>query len=137
MWGNFTAPGPFQNMVTQGLLLENIFSLTLPRTDDTLGQLAIGALPENVSRESLVEVPLNNTRLGEGSDLWDFYTSNGWQIYVESIGMSQPSSDASEMVTLLDNQMIAVITTSYPYIGLPREATAKANQLLGLTGRGT
>ncbi|KAH7080948.1 aspartic peptidase domain-containing protein [Paraphoma chrysanthemicola] len=137
IWGNFTAPGPFQNMVAQGLIPESIFSLTLPRTDDTLGQLVLGTLPANVVRDELVEVPLNDTRLGEGSELWDFYTSNGWQISVESIEMSQAASDTGEMVTLLDDQKIAVITSSYPYIGLPREATAKANQLLGLAGRAT
>jgi saccharopepsin len=131
-WGNFSAPGPFQNMVTQRLLRENMFSLTLPRTDKERGELVLGGLPENVRRETLVEVPLNTTRRGEGDDLWNFYTSNGWQISVESLAMTSTTSDKT--LPILAEQQIAVVTSSYPYIGLPEEAAKKANQFIGLTG---
>lgn len=128
--GNFSAPGPFQNMVTQGLLRENVFSLTLPRVEYEQGEIVFGGLPENVTREDLVEVPLNNTRLREGDDAVDFYTSNGWQVLVENIAMTNGSSDT--VLPILTDQHIAVVTTTFWYIGLPREAAEKANQFIGL-----
>ncbi|KAF2178964.1 acid protease [Zopfia rhizophila CBS 207.26] len=134
-WGNFSAPGPFQNLIKQQLLRENIFSLTLPRTDNERGEIVFGGLPENVTREGLIEVPLNDTRRGEGDDLWDFYTSNGWQVLVENIAMTPASS--KKFLPILAKQHIAVVTSSYPYIGLPEEAAKKANQFIGLNNGGT
>lgn len=130
-WGNFSAPGPFQNLIKQQLLKENVFSLTLPRTDDDneRGEIVFGGLPENVTREDLIEVPLNDTRGVEGDPRWDSYTSNGWQVLVESISITPAS--------ILVEQHIAVVTTSYPYIGLPEKAAKKANQLIGLRDGGT
>ncbi|KAF1960894.1 hypothetical protein CC80DRAFT_489127 [Byssothecium circinans] len=48
---NFSAPGPFQQMISQGLLRENFFSLTLPRTDDENGEIVFGGFPETVERD--------------------------------------------------------------------------------------
>lgn len=134
-WGNFSAPGPFQNLIKQQLLRENIFSLTLPRMDNELGEIVFGGLPENVTREDLIEVPLNDTRRGEGDELWDFYTSNGWQIQVENITMTAALSES--ILPILPEQHIAVVTSSFPYIGLPKEAANKANELIGPTDGGT
>lgn len=39
IWGNFTAPGPFQNMIQQGLLKENMFSLALPIHENDVGEI--------------------------------------------------------------------------------------------------
>lgn len=109
-----------------------MFSLTLLRTDEERGALVFGGLPENLSRESLVEVPLNATRKGKGDELWDFYTSNGWQISVESLAMT--STTSNNTLPIPEEQQIAVVTSSYSYIGLPEEAAKKVNQFIGLTG---
>lgn len=127
-WGNFSAPGPFQNLIQQKLLKENIFSLTLPMTKYARGELIFGALPDDVTRSDLIEVPLNNTRVGEGDEMWDFYTSNGWQISVHSIAMIPASSSATP---ILSDEQIAIVTTSYPYIGLPLHAVRTAHALMG------
>jgi saccharopepsin len=134
-WGNFSAAGPFQNLVKKKLLRENVFSLTLPRTENERGEIVFGGLPENVTRETLIEGPLNDTRLGEGDALWDFYSSNGWQVLVENIAMNPESSQNT--LPILEEQHIAVITSSYPYIGLLKNTAKKANELIGLTDGGT
>ena len=132
-WGNFSAPGPFQNMITQQLLNENIFSLTLPRKEYEQGEIVFGSLPANVSREDLIEIPLNNTRRGE-DDV--FFTSNGWQVSVSEIGMMSSSSDEF-LPILAGEQQIAIVTASVPYIGLSPEAARIANKLIGLPDGGT
>jgi hypothetical protein len=136
-WGNFSAPGPFQNMLQQRLLNEDLFSLTLPMRENEPGEIVFGGLPENVARDDLLEVPLNTTRVGEGDEFWDFYTSGGWQVEVSNISMTSPSPSSSEPLVILQAPHIAIVTTSYPYIGLPSAAAKRARELIGLSDGAT
>ncbi|KAH7130029.1 aspartic peptidase domain-containing protein [Dendryphion nanum] len=134
-WGNFSAPGPFQNMINQQVMKENVFSLTLPRNDDERGEIVFGGMPGNITRKDLVEIPVNNTRVGEGDSLWDFYTSSGWQISVHNITMM--SLISGELISVLVEPHIAIIASALPYIALPEKAAKKVDELIGLTNGGT
>ncbi|KAF2823292.1 acid protease [Ophiobolus disseminans] len=102
-----------------------------------MGELSFGALPHNVTRSELIEVPLNNTRRGAGDELWDFYMSNGWQVGVRNVSMTTSFREEELLPVLEDFRHIAVISTSYPYIGLPLKAVCKAEALMGLADRHT
>lgn len=127
-WGNFSAPSPFQNMVQQDLLDENIFALRLARTDDEIGELILGGLPEALDRNEMIEVPLNHSRDGGGDEWWDFFTSSGWQISAQSISMDF----YNESVPVMSSERTAIVSSSHPYIALAEEDAAAANRAIGL-----
>lgn len=128
-WHNFTSPSLFRALLLQKELDENLFTVQLARTDDEKGELVLGGLPHGVSKQDLVEVPVHPGTPGKGNELWDFYTSNGWQVLVEGITMST-SSGVQYPVSF--NASVAVISSSYPYIALPIPDTERANQYIGL-----
>lgn len=127
-WGNFTAQSPFQNMIEQHLLHENIFTLTYPRVDREMGELRLGGLPEGLDRGRMIEIPLDHSRDGGGDDWWDFATSSGWQISVQSISMGSPS-DSTPIMT---SEQTAIVSSSYPYIALSDNDATAANYAIGL-----
>jgi hypothetical protein len=75
-------------------------------------------------------VELNNTRVGRESEMWDFFTSNGWQVSVQEIAVQSASSSSAEPLAILDASHIAILTTTYPYIGIPRRTYHIANTLV-------
>lgn len=58
--------------------------------------------------------------------------SNRWQVEVGNISMTASSEKEETLPVLSDQPHIAVITTSYPYIGLPLKAARRADALIGL-----
>lgn len=61
-------------MMRQNLLDENIFTITLPRSENERGEIIFGALPDNVTRADLTEVPLDTLIRGNAM-LTIFWTS--------------------------------------------------------------
>lgn len=88
-----------------------------------------------MTRAEFTDIPLNNTRVGEGNELWDLYTSNWWQISVMRIAIQTVSS--TDLTTILEDSQIAIVTTSYPYIGLPRSTFRRAQDAIGLYNEAT
>ncbi|KAF2177127.1 acid protease [Zopfia rhizophila CBS 207.26] len=129
-WGNFGAPSPFQNMVDQERLNENLFTLQLPRTDHERGEITLGGLPENVTRNKLIEVPLDHSKDSSNDRFWDFYTSNGWQVSIQNMSMCHGCPYATRPI--LTEEHTAIISSSHPYISLPGEAARRANEYIGL-----
>ncbi|KAF2116047.1 aspartic peptidase domain-containing protein [Lophiotrema nucula] len=127
-WGNFSAQSPFQNMVQQNLLDENIFTLKLPRNDNETGELVLGGVPEILTRDKMIQIPLNHTRDGGGDEWWDFYTSSGWQVSTQRISMDSPNGS----IPVLTAEHTAIVSSSYPYIALPDDAATIANHAIGL-----
>jgi saccharopepsin len=131
-WGNFTTLSPFQNMIKQGLLNENIFTLKLSRTDDESGELTLGGIPDNLYRHPMIQVPLDYSRVGDGDESWEFYTSSGWQISTQSISTSFPNGSPNGSTPIITSEHTAIISSSHPYISLPEDAAAVANHAIGL-----
>lgn len=129
-WGNFTASSPFQNMIQQDLLDENLFTLRLSRTDNEAGELILGGLPETLhqSRSEMIEVPLNHSQTGGGDEWWDFYTSGGWQIPAQSIFMDFDNKS----IPIISSEHTAIVSSSHPFISLSDEAAEAANYAIGL-----
>jgi saccharopepsin len=127
-WGNFNASSPFQNMIQQDLLDKNMFTLRLSRTDNETGELILGGLPETLNSSEMIEIPLNHSRKGGGDEWWDFYTSNGWQISAQNISMNLHNGS----IPIMSSEHTAIVSSSYPYIALSKEAAAAANHAIGL-----
>ncbi|KAH7372235.1 aspartic peptidase domain-containing protein [Pyrenochaeta sp. MPI-SDFR-AT-0127] len=127
---DFAAPSPFQNMMQQKLLDKNIISLKLGRTDQEMGEIILGGLPRNVQREDMIEVPLDHNKTDDSDHIWRYYTMNGWQVSVKSMSMGMNSSEASTSV--LDKPQTAVISSSFPWIGVPDEVAKKIHETLGI-----
>ncbi|KAF2871848.1 aspartic peptidase domain-containing protein [Massariosphaeria phaeospora] len=128
-WSDFTAPSPFQNMIEQGLLDENVFTLKFPRTREEKGEITLGGLPSNLRQEDLIEMPLNH-KIDDSEEVWKFYAMNGWQVSLSRMTMAFNSSNAS--IPVLDKPQVAVISSSFPWIGLPTDVAARANKAIGL-----
>ncbi|KAF2680364.1 acid protease [Lentithecium fluviatile CBS 122367] len=130
-WSTFNASSPFQNMILQNLLDENVFALRLPRTDNETGELILGGSPELLRRSDMIEVPLNHSRSNVDLVWWDYFSSSGWQVSAQKVSMRNISTGGEE-VTILTGEYTAIISSSYPYIALPDEAARAANHAIGL-----
>lgn len=126
---DFMAASPFQNMMQQKLLGRNMFSLKLGRTDRDPGELVLGGMPKEFTGVDLIEVPLNHSKCSS-RDFWNYYTMNGWQISVAEMFLSTNGSGSSTLI--LETPQIAVISSSFPWIGLPSGVTRKIHKTMGL-----
>ncbi|KAF2113634.1 aspartic peptidase domain-containing protein [Lophiotrema nucula] len=127
---NFTTVSPFQNMMKQTLLDENVFTLQYPRTDQERGSITFGGLPPGLQRDEMIEVPLNNNETNDSDHIWRYYTMNGWQVSMDSMSMTSNVSENSTAV--LDAPQIAIVSSSFPWIGLPDDAAEKIHKAIGL-----
>jgi hypothetical protein len=130
---DFTGVSPFHSLVQQKLLDREIFCLKLSRNDDEPGELTLGGLPDGLEEQALtVCVPLDHTKPGEGAlPGWVYFTSSGWQVSVVNISVGASNQNASKPI--LRSPVIAVISSSYPYISLPNDAVAEAHRQIGLS----
>ncbi|KAJ4375393.1 aspartic proteinase precursor [Neocucurbitaria cava] len=127
---DFSAQSPFQNMMKQSLLDKNIVSLKYGRTDEEIGELVLGGLFKNIPREDMIEVPLNHSRSDNSDHIWRYYTMNGWQVSVQSMSMTLNSSNGS--IPVLKMPQIAVVASSFPWIGLPNKVAEKIHKAIGI-----
>jgi hypothetical protein len=114
---DFATPSPFQKMMEHKLLEDDTFYLKLGRTEAEMGELILGGLPSGISREDMLEVPLDHSRQDGSDDFWGYYTMNGWQVSVSNMSIDSTSSNLS--LPVLETAQIAVISSSFPWIGLP------------------
>lgn len=127
---DFSASSPFENMMEQKLLDKNVISLKLGRTDQEASEIVLGGLPRNVRRKDMREVPLDHNKTDDSDHVWRYHTMNGWQVPVKSMSMALNKSGTS--ITVLDNPQTAVISSSFPWIGLPDEVAKKIHKTLGI-----
>lgn len=127
---DLSTSSPFHNMIQQQLLDENIIVLKLPRNDNETGEMVLGGLPSDLRREELVEIPLDHSKTDQSDFFWRLYTMNGWQIPVMSMSTAFNGSNASTPV--LEEPQIAVVSSSFPWIGLPDETTKKIHKAIGI-----
>lgn len=126
---DFIATSPFQNMMEQKLLDRNVFSLRVGRTDEEAGELRLGGLHKELKDIDMVEVPLNHSR--NSSDYpWDYWTMNGWQISVA--GMSFSPNGSEDITPVLETPQIAVISSLWPWIGLPTDVVKQIHKIIGI-----
>ena len=110
------ARNPFQNMIRQNLLDKNVFSLRLARTDEERGELLFGNIDKSLYNGDLVTVPTLNATCGDNEGI-AVYSSSGWQIPVQSIALNAHSGSGPFHANLPN--YTAILSTSFPYIGLP------------------
>lgn len=126
----FAGTSPFQNMMYQKLLDRNIVSITYSRSDQELGELMLGGMPAHLRREEMIEVPLDHTKMDDSDEVWRHYTHTGWQIPLKDMSMTPNNSNTT--IPVLDIPQTAVISSSFPWIGLPDEAAEKIHEAIGL-----
>jgi hypothetical protein len=127
---DFSAPSPFHNMIQQGLLDANIFSLKLARSDKEHGEIVLGGLPPNLQREKMIEVPLDHSKTDDSDHVWRFYTMNGWQVSVKNMSMGFNGSNCT--TPILEEPQIAVISSSFPWIGIPDKVAEEIHTAIGI-----
>ncbi|KAH3943339.1 hypothetical protein HBH98_001040 [Parastagonospora nodorum] len=126
---DFMTTSPFQNMMEQKLLDRNMFSLRVGRTDEEAGELVLGGLPKELQNLDMIELPLDHSR--NSSDYpWDYWTMNGWQISVTGMSFSPNSSE--DVTPVLESLQIAVISSSWPWMGLPTDVVKKIHKIIGI-----
>jgi hypothetical protein len=126
---DFMAASPFQSMMQQKLLDRNMFSLKLGRVDQDAGELTFGGLSKELKGLDMIEVPLNHSRKSS-KYLWDYYTMGGWQISVTDMSFSANGSNTA--IPVLKKPQIAAISSSFPWIGLPRDVVAMMHVVIGI-----
>ncbi|KAF2265192.1 acid protease [Lojkania enalia] len=142
-WTTFRAPSLFQSMVRQQLLKDGLFALRLSRTDAEVGELILGGIPEEIKSAGLIDIPLTRNFIEERSndqgggpddkddDIMRFYASGGWQVAIRNITVIGQGWSSSP-IAILPKNYTAVISTSFPWIGVPFEVADEINQKLGL-----
>ena len=119
---------PFENMIVQGLLDRNLYSMKLSRRDTEDGELILGGLPDDLDYNSLITLPLTS-RLGPGEWLLDLYASSGWQVSASYISMTANPTSGFINITVPD--YTAIISSSFPWIGLPDDLQKQLDNHLG------
>jgi hypothetical protein len=123
------AASPFQSMMQQKLLDRNMFSLKLGRVDQDAGELTFGGLSKELEGKDMIEVPLDHSRESSGYP-WDYYTMGGWQISVSDMSFSRNGSNTT--IPVLATTQIAIISSSFPWIGLPSGVANMFHHVIGI-----
>ena len=112
---NLSVPSPFQNVVQQGLLVENVFSLKLPRKVHEKGLLIVGSRPDDFDTRSALELPLLDGSVHQDDDEEGRITSGGWE--VEPVYLHFGTGKHEIYYDLYG--YTALFTTWPPFLGLP------------------
>ena len=116
---------PFQNMMAQGLLFHNAFSLKLPQSKDDFGTLTIGGRDDQYAQGDAAALPLIQ-RLREGQD--EPYPSGGWQ--VEPISLSFDTGHERVHYDLRGH--VATFSTVVPLLDLPASFSSLFKDFVGV-----
>lgn len=109
------APSPFQNMVEQGLLERNVFSLKLPRKVEETGLLLLGARGNDYNAETAVGLPLHSDRTRHEEEGY-YFLSGGWE--VEPLYLSFGHGQGQILYDLSGHT--AALTSWGPFLDLPK-----------------
>jgi saccharopepsin len=109
-------PSLFQSMLSQGLLDDPLFTLRLSRKDEEVGELTLGGIPKYIDRDQLATIPLTQNFDAGDSEQMRFYSSNGWQVALEGLAISD---DTLSHENVLSSNYTAVISTSSPWMVFP------------------
>lgn len=125
------SPSLFQGMLDQGLLDDYVFTLRMSRKDEEIGELTLGGIPDYIDKHKLVDIPLTRNYDGGDSQEMRFYSSNGWQVALNNITISD---DALTHRSVLASNYTAVLSTSYPWIVFPWDDAKAIWSQLGFEG---
>ncbi|KAF2498928.1 acid protease [Lophium mytilinum] len=122
---------PLRNMIDQGLLDRNVFSLRLPRTGNDVGELILGGVDDKQPKP-IIKLPLTNkTFISEEQTTLSFLASSGWQADIS--GMSLQCDGQSDHLFDVDLQgVIAVFSNSFDFISFPFDIARAILDTLGI-----
>jgi hypothetical protein len=113
---------PFQNMIKQKLLNENVFSLKLPRGVDDWGEILFGGVDQDLyvgELTSLQLLPYNQHYLKQDEGRW-----------------SVPATKLSIDNGTVEFDRVAVFETDFPFISLPENHVMLFDQYLDMDNAG-
>jgi saccharopepsin len=100
---------PFRTMIANGILDENMFSISFPRNETETGNLTFGGVNENLFEGELISHPLS------------LQNTTNWQIHIESVSLIK-GFDENDHDEAWENSGLgytALMYTGYPGIILP------------------
>jgi saccharopepsin len=102
-------PSPFRTMMANGILDENMFSISFPRNENETGDLTFGGLNEDLFEGELISHPIS------------LQNTTNWQIHIESVSLIK-ALDENDYDYAWGNSgsgYTALMDTNYPGIVLP------------------
>lgn len=121
------AASPFYNMISQGLLQRNLFSLKLSESESNRsGETLLGSINTNLYVEPLETFPISEARSSER--VAGFCLGSGWQVHAHSITYG---FETHEIHTFPLGGYVAAFSTQYPWISFPREIGEQIIESLG------
>lgn len=121
------ATSPFHNMISQGVLQRNLFSLKLSESESNRsGEILLGSINTNLYVEPLETFPISESYSSERGA--GFYLGSGWQVHAHSITYGFKTH---EIRTFPLGGYVAAFSTQYPWISFPREIGEHIIESLG------
>lgn len=111
----------FQNMVTSGVLDQNIFALKLSRGADDPGEIIFGGVNHERYTGGLIELAIVQDR--EDLDL----VRGRWKVPVLRIGMGEGE--------IMYEDYVAILESDFPFIALPADDVYLLHRYLGMKVR--
>ncbi|MCJ1245094.1 Vacuolar protease A [Trapelia coarctata] len=121
------AKSPFHNMISQGLLQKNLFSLKLSERDcGERGELLFGDINPDLFDGMLTSFPVS--AIYSVDEIANAYLRPGWQVHANSVAYGYKDSEIANFSLA---GYVATFSTLFPYISLPREIGKNIIQYLG------
>ncbi|KAF1981022.1 acid protease [Aulographum hederae CBS 113979] len=111
------ANSPLQNLVGRNMLDKNVFTLELPQTDETPGELVLGGYNESKLGPNSLTLPISHQMDGHNRGIL-FLASCGWQVNISSLTFDAPEWQDQPLNIDLEGYT-AIISNSIDYISFP------------------
>ena len=122
-WNKNNDPnGILPNMIAKNLLDSPLFSLKLPLNEHDTGELLLGDTNSDLYTGELVKLPFVNATDDYGSSFADL-----WSVAVENVTFDSPVPLHYDFAS----GAVAVVSSTAPYIVLPRELAANLTAAIG------
>lgn len=123
----------FHNMIQQGLLDRNLFSLRLSDSRSNIsGELRFASTNTDLYVEPLITFPVTTVYSPPDMDRYaNVFLQAGWQVSAHSISLISSSSGTSDTSSFSLTGYVAAFSTVYPYIMLPQTVRESILESLG------
>lgn len=121
------AVSPFHNIIRQGLLRRNVFSLKLPETDaDEKGELLLGDINPDLYDGMLTTFPVSEIYSSDRAA--NVFLAPGWQVDAHSVAYGYHDGEIANFSLA---GYAAAFSTVYQYLSLPRAIGEEILEYLG------
>jgi hypothetical protein len=108
-------PGLLQNLVEQKVLEKNIFSIMLPKSEHSVGELMVGDVNKNLSTGEFITLPIEEEPFEDPRARE--YSAGGWKTRIHRLSLGP--TDGKPILDIYLAGYTAIFSANWPGITLP------------------